>query len=120
MPGDQFRKPAKAGDKPAPEAGDFQKEDAEKAKAALLDYIRANPEAFIGKPDPDKLTTCPLIARGDGCFSFGAFEVYVGKKAWSAWADRDGPEPYLYEGKFTVDQSGRWRAEPPKLSRFHR
>jgi len=99
------------------DSGDFQA--AEKAKAALLAYIRANPDALIGKPDPDKLAAVPLTALGNGRFSFGAFELDAVKNVWSAWAGRDGPEPYIYEGKFVVDESGRWRAEPPKLSRFH-
>jgi hypothetical protein len=116
LPGDLFSKPAKA--------GDAQKPDAEKAKAALLEYIRANPKtfdpAFVGRLDSDKLTAVPLTARDNGRFSFGAFEIDVDKKSWSAWPGQDAPHSTLYEGKFTVNEAGCWRAEPPNVSRFRR
>jgi hypothetical protein len=60
-----------------------------------------------------------LTSAGEGVWQFGAFEIDVRRMTYSAMVGEDGPEPYLYEGKFTT-KDGIVIAEHPKLTRFHR
>jgi serpin B len=93
--------------------------DAEKAKAALVGLVRSDRGLFIGNPDPDRLATLP-VPRDASVFSLGAFWIDSGKRTYHAKIGAEGPEPYLYEGVFTVEATGEWRAERPQLTRLHR
>jgi serpin B len=93
--------------------------DAEKAKAALVGLVRSGRGLFIGNPDPDRLARLP-VPRDASVFSLGAFWIDAGKRTYHAEFGVEGPEPYLYEGVFTVEETGEWRAEQPQLTRFHR
>jgi hypothetical protein len=92
---------------------------AEQAKDALLRFIRANPKAFIGEPNPDKLAEIPLEAQGETGYSLGAFEFDLAQPSYFAALCVEGPEPYFYSGAFT-QHDGRWTATAPKLQRVHK
>lgn len=89
------------------------------ARDAILTLIRKEPTIFIGNPDPERLAALELESTGEGVWHFGAFEIDVRRMTYSAMVGEDGPEPYLYEGRFTMN-NGTVIAEHPELTRFHR
>jgi hypothetical protein len=92
---------------------------AERGKEAIVEFIRQNPGTFIGSPDPDRLAALPLGDLGDGKFSLGAFTIDVKRLFYGADIGMEGPEPYLYSGRFAL-QDGAWRALPPSVMRLHK
>lgn len=91
---------------------------AEQAKDALVRFIRANPAAFVGQPDPEKLAQLPMQLQRDGRYALGAFVIDVAKSTYSAAIGLQGPEPYFYNGTF-VQHDGTWTAEAPGVQRVH-
>jgi hypothetical protein len=91
---------------------------AQRARQAVLELIRARPDAFIGCPDPDELAELPLEERGEGEYAFGAFVVNLPNRWYAADIGHDAPELYHYRGSFER-RNGEWIASEPEVSRFH-
>lgn len=80
-----------------------------KARAALLELMRANPALFEGA-EPARFEKVWIQAAGDGRFSWGAFTLDVTGKTYSA--SIEGPAAFwAYHGRFIAEPSGRWKAE---------
>ncbi len=92
---------------------------AHRARQAVLELIRANPDTFIGSPDPDELAKLPLEDRGQGEYAFGAFIVNLSKRWYTANIGHEAPELYSYRGSF-VRRDGEWIASEPEVTRVHR
>jgi hypothetical protein len=95
--------------------GDDELALAEKAKAAILELARSDPEIFEGL-QADRLAHVPL-KKGDEPhqYWFGAFTIYVGKRLYAADIGNDWWQ-HWYNGTFAVDESGRWTANRPHVT----
>lgn len=89
--------------------------DAVAAKAALLDLMRSATSPFEGV-DPARFETIELAERGEGKFEWGSFVIDLGRKTYSANVD-GGAAFWSYQGTFSADPSGSWKAE--NLSKQH-
>ncbi|MEN6451195.1 MAG: hypothetical protein ABFC96_11945 [Thermoguttaceae bacterium] len=89
------------------------------ARDAIVALIRQKPKLFIGEPNPERLANCSLIHLDADRWRFGRFDVDLKTLTYLAIIGEEGPEPYLYEGKFTWE-AGRLTAKLPRTSRFHR
>jgi len=79
------------------------------AKAVLLDLMRSDTSPFEGA-DPARFEKIEIEDKGEGKFGWGAFIIDVSKKTYVA--DVDAPDVFWsYSGRFTIDPSGRWKAE---------
>jgi hypothetical protein len=88
------------------------------AREAVLDLIRAHPNAFIGKPDPDRLAQLPLQDLGKGQYSFGAFILDLPGRSYQASVGHGAPVVHLYSGTFK-EKDGKWVASYPQSMRAH-
>jgi hypothetical protein len=91
-----------------------------KAKAALLELVRADSRLFevafydhLARIDPK-----PKHRAGHQ-FRLGAFTIDVNKKTY--WAERiSKAEFWSCNGRFFVDPAGRWKVDIPRISRARR
>jgi hypothetical protein len=96
----------------APNASSRISADAEKAKAALLELMRSKTSPFEGA-DPSRFEQMELKSRGNDEYTWGAFIIYPSKRRYSAdIVSTDAA--WFYSGRFSVDSSGKWKAETPE------
>ena len=98
----------------------IDQKNAEKAKSALIAYIRDHRKEFIGDPDPEKLNAIPLTHFDEHGFALGRFVIDLKTKSFQAMIGEKGPEPYFYEGDFKVQEDGNWVVEKINLTRIHK
>ena len=89
-----------------------------RARVALIALVRRHSDAFIGRPDADRLARLPLKDLGDGRRSLGAFIIDVRHRTYEAIAGRNAPETYVYTGAFRFTR-GAWTASLPRVVRAH-
>jgi hypothetical protein len=99
-------------------AVDRQQADAERAKDALITFIRGNPNLFEGHPDPDRLQGIALEKSDSGRYHLGKFEINVMGRWYSAMIGGD-QAAVSYHGKFEIQPDGKWVASKPEVSYFH-
>lgn len=83
---------------------------AEAAKIAVLDFIRANPKAFEGNPDPERLAKLALQEVEPGIHTLGAFRFDVAKRRFSATIGNEDSFLIVYYGAFE-EREGKWIAK---------
>lgn len=88
------------------------------AKDAIIALVRQRPEIFIGCPDPNRLTDCPLQHLDAQRWQFGNFEFDLRTMTYSAMIGGDAFETPLYAG-ILLRESGRWVAQPPSHAALH-
>ena len=95
-------------------ASDQNLSDEEKGKAALLALMRSKDSPFEGA-DPMVFEKIEIKFR-DGEYYWGAFVIRTDNKSYHAYPELPA-HTYFYDGRFTVDPSGNWTAEQPKIRR---
>ena len=87
---------------------------AARAKDALLELMRGNRSTFEGA-DPDHFASIPVKQSGPQEFSWGAFTINLEHK-WYAAVVEIGACTHFYNGRFDVDEEGRWVARDPTVA----
>jgi hypothetical protein len=83
------------------------------ARAALLKLMRSDGTLFEGA-DPDRLEKLSFKRTGSHVFQWGAFEIDVETRTYSAVVDM-GYCTRFVDGEFDVAPSGRWKAQRPTM-----
>ena len=94
---------------------------AERAKAAIVQYIRQHSVDFAGKPNADILEKLPLILDGQesGLYRFGGIELHVKKLYWRIWLE--GPyDFYDYSAKLALAPDGVFTTLKPEVLHAHK
>jgi hypothetical protein len=108
-----------AGCSPAPPGNASSALTADKARDALLDLLRREPDLFIGNPSAERFATIALDDRHDGTFGWGAFVINPAARTYSADLNTSGPgEAYFYSGTFEF-RWRQWTANKPQVQRMH-
>ena len=96
----------------APNASSRTSADAEKAKTALLELMRSKASPFEGA-DPLRFEKIEVKNHSNDEYTWGAFIIYLNKKRYSAEIVSTSAA-WFYNGRFSVDSSGKWKAETPE------
>ena len=90
---------------------------AEKAKAALVAFVHANPTVF-GDMDADRLAGTPVVKEeesGPHVYRLGAFWINVEKRSYSI-VFHGGHWIQFHDGTFSEHADGRWTAQMPRVT----
>jgi hypothetical protein len=86
---------------------------AEKAKVALIKLMRAKPQAFHIRHDPDLLERTALIPAENHRFGLNIFGIDVARREYWGSIGGGGESDNVF-GKFRADERGEWLAEDPQ------